>query len=1433
MKKLILLITVFFGLKHLHAQPGKLDSSFGNNGIVKSIFGALKNENSSGRQVLLQANGSSIFIIIEVKEQTLIAKRLSNGSPDLSYGVNGFSVSVPIRGAHAVMQPDGKIVVAGSINNGNEYASNYTDYSIARFNTNGSLDKTFDNDGQVTTDFGYNEGGSAIALQPDGKILIAGNYNSEFDPVRFDIIRYNNNGSLDKAFHADQLLRSRFGDFEGNATSIAVQPDGKIVTSGTFYTEADSPPFLLMRFNTNGSLDPAFGDNGIATDKDAVNANSIIFSSNGKIVGAGGTLLRRYNTNGTPDNSFSGDGKQTVDFPVASASIQSDGKLVVGGTLNNNFALARYNTDGSLDNTFTGDGRQITDFGTAVNLKSVAIQNNGKIVAAGSAFNGGITNFAVARYSVNGTLDNTLSSDGTLTGHLRRGNTVYRSTVVQSDGKIIAGGDRVLVRYLSTGILDKTFSGDGIKTTRFSIHSLALQTDGKIVAAGDSVLARYNTDGSIDSSFARDGKQNVHFIINSIVIQSNGKIVAGGSRLARFKTDGSPDISFAGDGEIITPFTCNDLAIQSDGKVVAVGTLERNFAIARYTIGGYPDNSFNGDGLQTTDFNPQDGDYPGYNEEFHAQSVAIQSDGKIVAAGYSEYPYRDYRASFALARYTADGSLDNSFSDDGMQITGFGRTDRASSVAIQNDGKILVAGYARNESNKNFALARYNIDGNLDSSFGSGGLQTTQVSGADDEIESIAISNNKLYAVGYAQDADSAGVVARYFLNDESKAPAVTLTISNNIVKYSSPAEFKLKAAVTNEDAAIEKVEFYNDTTLLHMETKAPYGYSLTNMPLGNYTFTAKAYDNKGRIIRSNTINVSVVHYNVEPVVSIVSPGGDTTYASPATIHLIANAKDPNDKITKVAFYNRNVLLTTEYHYPYTYTWNDVQPGRYAITAKATDGKGLSATSSIVTVSVPGPPSVTITNPVNNATFAPGGTIEIRAAAQAPYGTISKVEFYAGTTLLFTDTESPYGYEWSNVPLGNYTLTAKATSNTGVVAVSDLVHVSVVASKPPVVNITSPANNTTFAAPANINVSAVATDPDANGTVSKVEFYVNNALLFIDTKSPFTYSWTDVPVGNYTFTAKATDNTGLVTTSQEVAVSVVPNKAPAVSIITPENYQVYAAPATVNITAKANDEDGTVSKVEFYYYNRSIEGYSLLSTDNTAPYTFTWKNIPENSYTVMVKATDDKGLSTVKYAVIRVQNVAIAEAISIVSPENHAVYNAPANILIKTEIKNVNQFIRKVEFYNGSTLLYTARTSPYTFNWQNAARGNYALTAKATDAADQIVVSDTVYITVKAFNTTIVSSKLASNSTDANGALSLKLSPNPASSVLQISTNGLQLNKPSTLSVISAAGVVMKTIQLNSLNKTLQLDVSSLVSGVYTLKIASGDKVMYKQFVKL
>jgi uncharacterized delta-60 repeat protein len=399
-----------------------------------------------------------------------------------------------------------------------------------------------------------------------------------------------------------------------------------------------------------------------------------------------------YGAGGELDPSFDGDGKVLTDFGALDrafeVAIQADGKIVAAGHSGfGDFALARYNPDGSLDSTFDGDGRVLTDFGGDDRASGVAIQTDGKIVAAGHSSYGPI-DFALARYNVDGSLDSSFDGDGR----------------VLTDFGAFEGPDE---------------AGD-----------VAIQADGKIVAAGQTVaganapnfgLARYNVDGSLDRSFDGDGRAVTDFgpadygfasdSASGVTFQADGKIVAVGSSLAgvnpwnvalvRYNPDGSLDSSFDGDGRVVTDFgqeeRAGDVAIQADGRIVAAGLTRaepapRDFALARYDQDGGLDPTFDDDGKVLTDFGRID----------EAFDVAIQADGRIVAAGNSTASLNP--TDFALARYNDDGNLDSSFDGDGRVLTDFGASEFVRGLAIQGDGRIVAAGFT---FAGDFALARY------------------------------------------------------------------------------------------------------------------------------------------------------------------------------------------------------------------------------------------------------------------------------------------------------------------------------------------------------------------------------------------------------------------------------------------------------------------------------------------------------------------------------------------------------------------------------------------------------------------------------------------------------------------------------------------------------------------------------------------------------
>jgi uncharacterized delta-60 repeat protein len=387
--------------------------------------------------------------------------------------------------------------------------------------TAGTLDPTFGAGGRVTTFFGGDglngDDAYSIAVQTNGKLVVAGITTNLDDTTDFALARYNSNGTLDATFGTGGKVKTTFADFDG-VRALAVQSDGKIIAAG--YTLVNfSPDFALARYNSNGTLDTTFGVGGkvITQFGGPAQAFSVAVQSDGKIVAAGFAhlvngdfdfALTRYNSNGTLDTTFGTGGKKTTAFGVPSVAqgnavtIQRDGKIVVGGLtiVNNiaNFALARYNTNGTLDTTFGTGGKAVTDFGADDRAFSIALQADGKIVAAGMTG----ANFALARYNTNGTLDGTFGTGGKVTTDLAGLNDIALGVAVRSDAKIVAVGRAfvsgrpafAVARYNSNGTLDPGFGNGGKATTSFvgssgdQAFSVAIQPDGKAVVAGSAVV---------------------------------------------------------------------------------------------------------------------------------------------------------------------------------------------------------------------------------------------------------------------------------------------------------------------------------------------------------------------------------------------------------------------------------------------------------------------------------------------------------------------------------------------------------------------------------------------------------------------------------------------------------------------------------------------------------------------------------------------------------------------------------------------------------------------------------------------------------------------------------------------------------------------------------------------------------------------------------
>ncbi len=789
-------------------------------GKVTTDFGS----SDYGNSVTVQADGK--ILLAGSSDGDFAAVRYnSDGSLDTTFGSDGI-VTTDFGGSDysssITVQPDSKILLAG-LGNGN--------FVLARYNSDGSLDTSFDYDGKLATDLGEYDYGHSIALQPDGKILVVGSNDN------FTLARYKSDGTLDTSFGYDGKLTIDFGGGD-HGNNVTVQADGKILVAGRSYDFL--PDFALARYRSDGSLDTSFGYDGkLTTDFGLVDyAYIVAIQPDGKILVGGNTsmgsssghsysafVLARYNSDGSLDTSFDYDGKLTTDFG-GNVTVQTDGKILVADTsaqvINSDFPVARYNSNGSLDTSFNYDGKLATDFGN-----SIAVQPDGKILVAGTSAQGINSNFAVARYNSDGSLDTRFNAFNTLNGaptYLKNG----RAVVLDRDVKLFdaelsasnnyAGASLTLARhsganaddlFSDAGIVAAAASGDvtidsiNIATCTWSAGTLALvfnnnATQALVNHAMQSLVYENASDAppssvQIDWTFNDGDSSGALSTIGSTLVTIVTDPVATTEEDRPVKISFSDLFAYRNGSEVdgavesFTVKTINSgaLTIGRDASTATAWDAATNHTIdATHYAWWRPNHNANGmldaftvvahhndgeESITTTPaivnvasvndaptFIPCNGKVTtdfGSNDD--GNSVAVQADGKILLAGSSG-------DDFALARYNSDGSLDTTFGSNGKLATDFGGVDYGYSVTVQPDGKILLAGqHFHNDSvyNIDLAVSRYNSDGSLDATFGSNGKLATAVANYGSITSVTAQPDGKILV---ASTSEGVSAVARY-----------------------------------------------------------------------------------------------------------------------------------------------------------------------------------------------------------------------------------------------------------------------------------------------------------------------------------------------------------------------------------------------------------------------------------------------------------------------------------------------------------------------------------------------------------------------------------------------------------------------------------------------------------------------------------------------
>jgi len=547
---------------------------------------------------------------------------------------------------------------------------------------------------------GANSGVEAVLLLPDGKILIGGRFSTYNGSKQSNIVRLNANGTLDTSFNFGGV-----GFYGSTVRSLALQSDGKILVAGNFSRYNNIQCSDVLRLNADGTLDVGFNVTALMT---SAGLHSVALQADGKIL-IGGTQysiagieskgISRLNPDGSMDNSFTG---AATTGAVHAIAVQSTGKILIGGSFEqyNGFTkkyLARLNADGTLDNSFL-DGT-----GPNGTVATIVLRADDGFYVGGAflSYNSSLRS-KVAKLMADGAIDAAFIPGNTLS-------TVFAIALTPDDKILVGGLGNGIYRLNANGSRDVSFNPDaaiggyiqysgGILGAQYNMaHAIAVQSDGKYIIGGEftqfgdtvaNQIVRITNDGIRDVTFNRGS--GVNGVVNTALVQGDGKVIIAGTFTAfnektvngitRLLPDGTTDLTFnvngtgmksgASMGRIYTS------SLQTDGKILIGGNMYRYNAhdissIARLLPNGYLDNSFNPGGAGTTG---------------EVLSIVVQPDGKIIIGGSFRF-YNNVPAVF-ITRLNPDGTLDPSFSSP------FGGSNSYSvdNIAIQTDGKMIVTG---------------------------------------------------------------------------------------------------------------------------------------------------------------------------------------------------------------------------------------------------------------------------------------------------------------------------------------------------------------------------------------------------------------------------------------------------------------------------------------------------------------------------------------------------------------------------------------------------------------------------------------------------------------------------------------------------------------------------------------------------------------------
>ncbi len=566
-------------------------------------------------------------------------------------------------------------------------------------------------------------------------------------------------------------------------------------------------------------------------------------------------------------------------------------------------------------------------------------------------------------------------------------------------------------------------------------------------------------------------------------------------------------------------------------------------------------------------------------------------------------------------------------------------------------------------------------------------------------------------------------------------APTVAISAPANNSSATVGTAVALTAnATAGVGTTITSVQFFADgVAVAAADTVAPFTATWTPAAAGTVALTARVTDSNGTVVTSSPVAVNVSAAAGTLAVSLTAPvnGASVALGTNTTFTATATAAGSNT-VVRVDFLVGGTVVGTALTAPFSFTWTPSSAGVFAVTARVTDSAGGTANSPISNVSVTAP-SVALTAPTTGTSVAVGAATTLTATATpvAP-ATVTKVDFFAGSTLVGTSLTAPFSTTWTPASAGSFSLTARVTDSNGAVATSSAVAVTV-SSSAPTISITSPGAGSSLTQGTATPISVTAT-PGTGNTITRVDFFANGTTsLGTVLTAPYVLNWTPTTAGVISLTARVTDSSGATDTSAAVPVTVAAASASAVTLAMSPSSTAVPVNSARSLTATATAASG-IAYVEFYY------GATLIGTDNTAPYSvvFTAPNEP-GARTLRARAIDNAGsaVTSADLNITIVGAVGSSPLVNIVAPNSGAFVAAGVTTSISGSVSDPDGSIAAVQvFVNGAVTglgnggSATVSGSAWSIAWTPAASGTASITVLATDNSGNVVASPAVGVTV-------------------------------------------------------------------------------------------------------